>query len=108
MGDVNGEAPFRHKANYEADIIAHNLYHATSPQDFRWARYDVIPAVTYTYPQVGHVGLTEKEAIEQGYSVKTGKNFYSSSAKGFAMGFDPGDENDGFVKIVVDTKTNNI
>lgn len=24
------------------------------------------------------------------------------------MGFDPGDENDGFVKIVVDTKTNNI
>lgn len=108
MGDVNGEAPFRHKANYEADIIAHNLYHATSPQDFRWARYDVIPAVTYTYPQVGHVGLTEKEAIEQGYSVKTGKNFYSSSAKGFAMGFNPGDENDGFVKIVVDTKTNNI
>lgn len=108
MGDVNGEAPFRHKANYEGDIIAHNLYHAATPQEFRWARYDVIPAVTYTYPQVGHVGLTEKEAIEQGYSVKTGKNFYSSSAKGFAMGFDPGDENDGFVKIVVDSKTNNI
>lgn len=108
MGDVNGEAPFRHKANYEGDIIAHNLYHAESPQDFRWARYDLVPAVTFTYPQVGHVGLTEKEAIEQGYTVKTGKNVYSSSAKGFALGFDPGDENDGFAKIVVDTKTNNI
>lgn len=108
MGDVNGEAPFRHKANYEADIIAHNLYRAESPKDFRWARYDVVPAVTFTYPQVSHVGLTEKEAREQGYDVKTGKNFYSSTAKGFAMGFDPGDDNDGFVKIVVDGATNRI
>ncbi len=108
MGDVNGEAPFRHKANYEADIIAHNLFFAESPQDFRWARYDLVPAVTFTYPQVGHVGLTETQAKELGYEVKTGKNYYSASAKGFAMGFDPGDENDGFVKIVVDTKTNHI
>lgn len=108
LGDINGEAPFRHKANYEADILAHNLFYATSPQDFRWAHYDLVPAVTFTYPQVGHVGLTEQEAIEKGYTVKTGKNFYSSTAKGFAMGFDPGDDNDGFVKIVVDEKTNHI
>ncbi|SUP40032.1 dihydrolipoyl dehydrogenase family protein [Veillonella criceti] len=108
LGDINGEAPFRHKANYEADILAHNLFYATSPQDFRWARYDLVPAVTFTYPQVGHVGLTEQEALEKGYAVKTGKNFYSSTAKGFAMGFDPGDDNDGFVKIVVDEKTNHI
>lgn len=108
LGDVNGEAPFRHKSNYEADILAHNLYHASSPEDFRWARYDLVPAVTFTYPQVGHVGLTEAEAIEKGYDVGTGKNFYSASAKGFAMGFDPGDEHDGFVKIVVDKETNHI
>lgn len=109
LGDVNGKAPFRHKANYEADILAHNLFHhANNPDEWRWARYDNVPAVTYTYPQVGHVGLTEEEALAEGYDVGTGKNYYSSSAKGFAMGFDKGDDNDGFVKIVVDKKTNRI
>lgn len=108
MGDVNGEAPFRHKANYEADIIAHNLFRANAPEEFRWARYDLVPAVTYTYPQVGHVGLTEAEARKAGYDVGTGKNYYSTTAKGFALGFNPGDEDDGFVKIVVDKATNHI
>ena len=108
MGDVNGEAPFRHKANYEADILAHNLFVAESPDDFRWARYDVVPAVTFTYPEVGHLGLTEQEAKEKGYNVGVGKNHYSSTAKGFAMGLNPGDADDGFVKIVVDKDTNNI
>ncbi len=108
LGDVNGEAQFRHKANYEADILAHNLFVATTPKDFRWARYDNIPAVTYTYPQVGHVGLSEEQAVAAGYNVGTGINYYSSTAKGFAMGFDSGMENDGFVKIVVDKDTNYI
>ena len=40
LGDVNGEPAFRHRANYEADIIAHNLYFAKNEEDFRWARYD--------------------------------------------------------------------
>lgn len=108
LGDVNGESPFRHKANYEADILAHNLYVAESPDDFRWARYDLVPAVTYTYPQVGHVGLTEQEAREQGYNVKVAFNYYANTAKGFAMGFDQTNLNEGFVKIVVDTDTNHI
>ena len=108
LGDVNGGDQFRHKANYEADIIAHNLYRAEKPEDFRWARYDVTPAVTYTYPEVGHVGLTEDQAKEAGYNVKTGKNHYSLSAKGYAMGIDPGSVEDGFVKIVVDADTNDI
>lgn len=108
MGDVNGEAPFRHKANYEADIIAHNLYRATKPEEMRWARYDLVPAVTFTYPEVGHIGMTEEEATKAGYHVGVGKNYYSSSAKGFALGFNPGDEDDGFIKIVVDKDTNYI
>ncbi len=108
MGDVNGEAPFRHKANYEADIIAHNLYRAKKPDDYRWARYDVVPAVTFTYPQVGHVGLTEKQARQAGYDVGVGTNPYSITAKGFALGYNTGADDDGFVKIVVDKATNRI
>lgn len=108
MGDVNGGDQFRHKANYEGDIIAHNLYTAKSIDDMRWARYDITPAVTYTYPEIGHVGLTEDQAIQQGYRVKVGKNHYSTAAKGYAMGIEPGSIDDGFVKIVVDADTNDI
>lgn len=108
FGDVNGEAPFRHKANYEADIVAHNLFSGHQPPDWRWARYDIVPAVTYTFPQVAHVGLTEDQAIKAGYEAATAKHYYSSTAKGFALGFNPGDEQDGFVKIIVDKKTNTL
>lgn len=108
LGDINGEAPFRHKANYEGDIVGHNLYVAKSPEEYRWARYDLVPAVTFTYPEVGHVGMTEAEAREAGYDVGVGVNHYSHSAKGYALGIEPGDDSDGFVKIVVDKKTNYI
>lgn len=108
FGDVNGEAPFRHKANYEADIVAHNLFGGHQPAKWRWARYDVVPVVTYTFPQVAHVGLTEQQALKAGYEVVTARHHYSSTAKGFAMGFDPGDEHDGFVKLVVDAPTGKI
>jgi mycothione reductase len=108
FGDVNGEAPFRHKANYEAEIVTYNLFGEHKQQDWRWARYDLVPVVTFTHPEVAHVGLTEQQAIQLGYEIVTAKHHYSSTAKGFALGFDPGDEHDGFVKIVVDKKTNAI
>ena len=108
IGDINGQPAFRHKANYEADILAHNLFGGNEPDKWRWARYDVVPAVTFTYPQVAQVGLTEAEAREKGYAVKIGKQFYHNTAKGYALGFTSGDGMDGFVKLIVDGATNNI
>jgi len=108
IGDINGQPAFRHKANYEADILAHNLFGGNEPGKWRWARYDVVPAVTFTYPQVAQVGLTETEAREKGYAVKIGKQFYHNTAKGYALGFTSGDGMDGFVKLIVDGATNNI
>lgn len=105
LGDVNGLAPFRHKANYEAEILAHNLFSGNEPETWRWADYDAVPAVTYTYPEAAHVGLTEDQAVKKGYDVETAINHYSASAKGYAMGYEPGDEDDGFVKLVIDKKT---
>ena len=105
LGDVNGLAPFRHKANYEAEILAHNLFSGNEPETWRWADYNAVPAVTYTYPEAAHVGLTEDQAVKKGYDVETAINHYSASAKGYAMGYEPGDEDDGFVKLVIDKKT---
>lgn len=107
-GDVNGQPAFRHKANYEAEIIAHNLFTNNSIDNIRWARYDLVPAVTFTYPQVAHVGLTEQQAKDKGHNVKTGLHKFSDTAKGFALGLEPGSPYDGFAKIVVDEHSYNI
>lgn len=109
IGDINGKAQFRHKANYEAETLSHNLYLAENkPEDLRWARYDLVPAVTFTYPQVAHIGLSEAEATRQGYDVKVGKHMYSQTVKGYSLGFRNGDPLDCFAKAVVDKETNEI
>lgn len=108
LGDINGLAPFRHKANYEAEIISHNLFENREPKDWRWARYDLVPAVTYTYPEAAQVGLTEANAKKAGYDVDIAVNHYSTAAKGYALGFEQGNPNDGFVKLVIDKKTKHL
>ena len=105
LGDINGLAPFRHKANYEAEVIAHNLFEGNTPDNWRWARYDVVPAVTYTYPEAAHVGMTEAAARKAGYDVDVVYNHYSAAVKGYALGFLKGHDDDGFVKLVIDKKT---
>lgn len=107
LGDINGRQQFRHKANYEADILAHNLYMDKAPEDYRWARYDRIPAVTFCYPQVAHIGLTEKEALETGRKIQVGKNYYRDTAKGFALGLE-GEESKVFAKVIIDSESKEI
>jgi dihydrolipoamide dehydrogenase len=68
-------------------------------QPFRPIRKDRIPGCTYTEPQVGSVGLTEKEAREQGYEVKIGKFPFAGNSKATILG-----NHDGFVKVVSDAK----
>ncbi len=100
IGDANGRYQFRHKANYDAEILSKNLvakYGQKVPVD-----YSSVPWSIYTYPQVGHVGMTEKEAIDSGHEIYVAKNNYSSVAKGFAMGYSKESKEDGFVKLIVD------
>lgn len=58
-----------------------------------------IPACTYTEPQIGAVGLTEKQAREQGYEVKVGKFPFSANSKASIV-----NQHDGFVKVVSDAR----
>ncbi len=100
IGDANGRFQFRHTANYEGEICAHNLF--ADKNNRRAVDYSAVPWAIFTYPQVGHVGMTEAEAIEKGYRIYVAKQHYSATAKGFAMGFSPGAEDDGFVKLIID------
>jgi dihydrolipoamide dehydrogenase len=100
MGDAVGGYQFRHKANHDSDICAHNLFepsHAKVPVD-----YSVVPWAVYTHPQVGHAGLTERQALEAGHEIYVALHRYSDVARGYALGYEAGDPDDGFVKLVVD------
>ncbi|MHA1381311.1 MAG: dihydrolipoyl dehydrogenase [Candidatus Helarchaeota archaeon] len=100
IGDANGKYQFRHKANAEAEICSNNMF-ATKEQRIPM-NYSSVPWAIFSYPQIGHVGMTQAEAIEKGYKIYVAMKKYSSVAKGFAMGFNQGDEDDGFVKLIVD------
>ncbi|MHA2283281.1 MAG: dihydrolipoyl dehydrogenase [Promethearchaeota archaeon] len=100
FGDANGLYQFRHKANYEAEICTNNIF---GPEDQKKsADYSTVPWAIFTHPQIGHVGMTQAEAIEKGHEIFVAKKNYSTIAKGFAMGFSANDEDDGFAKLIVD------
>jgi mycothione reductase len=100
FGDANGLYQFRHKANYESEICTNNIF---GPEENKQTvDYSSVPWAIFTYPQIGHVGITQKEAIDKGYKIYVAINRYSSVAKGFAMGYEKEDIDDGFVKLVID------
>ncbi len=57
-GDVAGGLQFTHVAGYHAGLILRNMLFRLPVKN----RDDIIPWVTYTDPELAHVGLTEKHA----------------------------------------------
>jgi dihydrolipoamide dehydrogenase len=58
-----------------------------------------IPNATYCEPQIGSIGLTERQAKEAGYAVKTGKFPFVGNSKATILG-----NHGGFIKVVSDEK----
>ena len=61
--------------------------------------YGNIPGCTYCKPEIASVGLTEKQAIENGYDIKVGKFPFTASGKAQSSG-----NSEGFVKVIFDSK----
>jgi len=101
LGDIVGKAPFKHGANYEAKIVAHNLF--ASGKDRMKADYAVMPHAIYSSPQVGGVGLTEEQAREKKLEYTVGRYPYIRTGMGKAL-----EDRDGFVKVIADPKTRKI
>jgi dihydrolipoamide dehydrogenase len=95
VGDVAGGLLLAHKAYQEAKVAAEVI--AGEPAAFDNV---AIPAVVYTDPEVAWTGLTETEAVEQGYEIVTG--IFNFKASGRAMSLDA---TDGFVKAIADAET---
>ena len=95
VGDVTGKLALAHVASAQGITAVEAIAGAeTQPLD-----YALMPRATYCHPQVASMGLTEAQALEQGYEVKVGRFNVQASGKAVAMG-----ETDGLVKLVIDTK----
>jgi len=65
--------------------------------------YSAVPRVVFATPQVGCLGMTEKEAKQKGLEVKIIRKFFKANAKAFITG-----RNTGFAKIIFDEKSRRI
>jgi len=92
-GDVIGNFLLAHVAYYEGEHVMEYIA-GKNPKPLDYNR---VPRATYSYPQVASLGLSEKQARDQGIKVKIGKFPLVGNAKSVILG-----ETEGFVKIISD------
>ncbi len=103
VGDATGRYMFRHTANYESKIAAHNILRAKNERERQAAEYHAVPYAIFSHPTVAAVGMKEAEAVESGFNVLVGRASYTDIAKGKAMA-----EEYGFAKVILDEDTGRI
>lgn len=99
IGDVIGGLQLAHVASHEG-ILAVEHIAGLAPESIH---YEKVAKCTYSRPEVANVGITEEEAVARGYEVKVGKFSFKAIGKALVYG-----EHDGFVKIIMDVKTNDL
>jgi dihydrolipoamide dehydrogenase len=80
-----------HLSSAEGILVAERI----AGRDVQPIDYDQVPSCTYCDPEIGSVGLTEREAAERGFDVKVGTFPFGVLGRAKIMG-----ETEGFVKIV--------
>jgi dihydrolipoamide dehydrogenase len=99
IGDVNGQQMLAHTAMHMGVIAVEHIAGQTPyPLDVLNS-----PMVTFCRPEIASVGLTEKQAVELGHTVKTGKFPMRPNGKAVIEG-----ETDGFAKVVADADTDDL
>jgi dihydrolipoamide dehydrogenase len=97
--DKPGHPQLAHLSSAEGIVLAERI----AGKESRPINYDQVPGCTYCDPEIGSVGLTEKEAQERGYDVKVGTFKFGILARARIAG-----EVEGFVKIVFEKKYDEI
>lgn len=94
IGDiVLGKPQLAHAASAEG-VLAVETIAGLNPPVINWEQ---CPGATYSSPEIGSLGLTEREARARGYNVKAGKFPFSAIGKARIL-----NQTDGFVKFVAD------
>jgi dihydrolipoamide dehydrogenase len=96
IGDIVAGLPqLAHAASMEG-LIAVGRMAGKDVQQFDRGR---CPAATYCEPQIGSIGMTEKQARDAGIKVKTGKFPFAGNSKASIIG-----HHEGFIKVVAEEK----
>ncbi len=98
VGDVTGNMMLAHVASHQGIVAVANALGGDSRMD-----YNVVPAGIFTMPEIGSVGLREKQAIEKGIEYKVGRFQFRGLGKAHAMG-----EITGMAKIIADEATDKV
>ncbi len=99
IGDVKGGPAFTHISYDDFLIVYDALIHSRQ----RTIHDRLVPYAVYTDPELGRVGLTEKEARKAGYRLKIGKIPMNWVARALER-----DETAGLMKVVIDADTERI
>jgi dihydrolipoamide dehydrogenase len=100
VGDVLGPSRIMlaHVASTEGSVAAENIMGAN-----RVMRYDTVPTGIYTMPEIACVGLTEDQAHELGYRVRSDTALFRNLGKAHVI-----DEIAGEIKMVQDADSGKI
>ena len=96
VGDVNGKSMLAHTAYREAEVAINNIL---GKKDIM--RYNAIPAIIYTNPEVGSVGETEATAKAKGIDYEVANLSMMFSGRYVAEN----EGGNGICKVLVDKKT---
>jgi mycothione reductase len=100
LGDIVGAYMLKHSANLEAAHVAHNILHL---DDLRPVDYHAMPHAIFGSPQVGSVGLIERDARQRAVRHVVATYEYDQTAFGSSI-----EDHDGFVKVLADPETDEI
>jgi pyruvate/2-oxoglutarate dehydrogenase complex dihydrolipoamide dehydrogenase (E3) component len=92
IGDIVGHGAFTHMSMYQSAVAVASILGKDGPA----ADYRAVPHVTFTDPEVGGVGMTEKQARDAGLNVRVGLTDLAASTRGWIA------EAEGLVKLVED------
>jgi pyruvate/2-oxoglutarate dehydrogenase complex dihydrolipoamide dehydrogenase (E3) component len=99
LGDVKGGPAFTHISYNDFQIVYANLLEGRNLS----IENRTVPYCVFTDPQLGGVGMTEKEARGKGHKLKIGKAPMSGVARAIER-----DETAGLMKLVVDAANDKI
>jgi len=92
IGDVNSKIQLVHIASHQGIVAVDNILGENKEM-----KYECIPNVIFTAPEIASVGLTEKQCIDKNMNIKISKFPFAANGKALTMG-----QEYGFIKIIKD------
>jgi dihydrolipoamide dehydrogenase len=91
IGDVSGAPQLAHRAMMDGSLVAATIAGEKSYKD-----YKTVPWAIFCDPEIGTVGLSEKEATDKGFKIRIGKFPFAANGRALST-----NESDGFIKVII-------